>query len=316
MDWLIATPDLCARYEGGEVSFEPGRSGPEIGTDDTEELWTTYFRNIFNPARLKVKAMQSEMPKKYWRNMPETRAIPELIAQARVREQGMCDAAPTQAPAFARAIKERAMPVSTRLAPGSLDALRAEASGCTRCSLHAMATQVVFGEGPRDAELMFVGEQPGDQEDLAGRPFVGPAGQLFDALLQDAGIDRNRVYVTNAVKHFKFAPRGKRRIHSRPDSGEIQACRWWLDAERSLVSPTLIVALGATATEALTGTGKGILKRRGGIEAGPDATPVFVTVHPSYLLRLPSEIDRTEAKNGFVADLQAAFAHLEGLRGT
>ena len=137
--------------------------------------------------------------------------------------------------------------------PGSLEALKAEASACTRCPLHRDATQVVVGEGPRDAPLMVVGEQPGDQEDLAGRTFVGPAGQLFDRLAEDAGLDRDRAFVTNAVKHFKFTPRGKRRIHQRPDAGEVQACRWWLDLERELIRPKLILAMGATAALSLTG---------------------------------------------------------------
>ena len=174
-------------------------------------------------------------------------------------------------------------------APESLAALHDQAAACRRCPLYRNATQVVVGEGPRDARLMFVGEQPGDEEDRAGRPFVGPAGRLFDAIASEAGVDRDRSFVTNAVKHFKFAPRGKRRIHQKPDAGEVEACQWWLDAERRLVRPKLIVALGATAAESLTGTGKGILKRRGRIEATEDGTPVFLTVHPSYLLRLPTE---------------------------
>jgi DNA polymerase len=314
MDWLIVTPELSARFEAGDLTFEPGRPKPDIPDDATEALWSTYFRSIFNPARLKTRAMQAEMPKKYWKNMPETRAIPDLIAQAQSRAQAMRDAVPTQPPAYARALKERPVPQPDAPAPDTLAALRAEAAACTRCSLHANATQVVVGEGPADAELMFVGEQPGDQEDLAGRPFVGPAGQLFDEIAAAAGVDRTRTFVTNAVKHFKFAPRGKRRIHQKPDAGEVQACRWWLEAERKLVEPMLIVALGATAAEALTGTGKGILKRRGGIEATADGTPVFLTVHPSYLLRLPTEDLKAEARLAFRRDLEAAVAHLEELR--
>ena len=314
MDWLIVTPDLSARFEGGKLTFEQGRTRPDIPEDATESLWTTYFRNIFNPARLKVKAMQAEMPKKYWANMPEARAIPDLIASAEARSAAMRGALPSQPPAFARAVKERPMPQADTPAPDSLAALLVAARGCTRCDLYRNATQVVVGEGSTDAELMFVGEQPGDQEDLAGRPFVGPAGQLFDEIVEKAGIDRSKTFVTNAVKHFKFAPRGKRRIHSKPDAGEIEACKWWLEAERKLVQPILIVALGATAAESLTGTGKGILKRRGTIEATFDNVPVFLTVHPSYLLRLPSEDLKAEAREVFRADLVAARAHLEALR--
>ncbi len=296
------------------LSFEPGRPRPDIPDDATEALWTTYFRSIFNPARLKVKAMQAEMPKKYWRNMPEARAIPDLIAGAQARTEAMRHAAPTLPPAYAKAVKDRPMPEADAPPPNSLAALRREAASCTRCPLYENATQVVVGEGPIDAELMFVGEQPGDQEDLAGRPFVGPAGRLFDEIAQAAGVDRSRTFVTNAVKHFKFAPRGKRRIHQKPDAGEVQACRWWLEAERQLVQPKLIVALGATAAEALTGTGKGILKRRGSVEATDDGTPVFLTVHPSYLLRLPDETLKAEARDAFRRDLESVMSHLAELR--
>ena len=314
MDWLIVTPDLSVRFESGNLSFEPGRPRPDIPDDATEALWTTYFRSIFNPARLKVKAMQAEMPKKYWRNMPEARAIPDLIAGAQARTEAMRHAAPTLPPAYAKAVKDRPMPEADAPPPDSLAALRREAASCTRCPLYETATQVVIGEGPIDAELMFVGEQPGDQEDLAGRPFVGPAGRLFDEIAQAAGVDRSRTFVTNAVKHFKFAPRGKRRIHQKPDAGEVQACRWWLEAERQLVQPKLIVALGATAAEALTGTGKGILKRRGSVEATDDGTPVFLTVHPSYLLRLPDETLKVEARDAFRRDLEFVMSHLAELR--
>ncbi len=314
MDWLIVTPDLTARFDDGELSLDPGRPRPDIAQDATEELWTTYFRSIFNPARLKVKAMQAEMPKKYWKNMPEAAAIPELIAGARERAEAMRAAAPTAPSSYARAVKDRTMPQDTPPPPGSLAALHRDAAACTRCALYERATQVVVGEGPLDAELMFVGEQPGDQEDLAGRPFAGPAGQLFDRIAEEAGVDRSRTFVTNAVKHFKFTPRGKRRIHQRPDGSEIQACRWWLDAERKLVKPLLIVGMGATAAESLTGSGKGILKRRGRLEATEDGAPVFLTVHPSYLLRLPSEELKTEARTAFRADLKRALAHLDDLR--
>ena len=180
-------------------------------------------------------------------------------------------------------------------------------------ALHENATQVVFGEGPADADLMFVGEQPGDNEDLAGKPFVGPAGRLFDEIAQRAGVDRSRAYVTNAVKHFKFVPRGKRRIHQKPGAGEVNACRWWLEQERELVQPRLIVAMGATAVHALTGDGKGLLKRRGSVEAarGGANEPVFVTVHPSFLLRLPDEDSRAREEQAFEDDLRAALSWLD-----
>jgi len=185
-----------------------------------------------------------------------------------------------------------------------LDALREAAGGCTACPLYRNATQTVFGEGPLDAAIMFVGEQPGDQEDLAGRPFVGPAGVLFDAALEKAGIDRSAVYVTNAVKHFKFVPRGKRRIHNKPDPGEITACRWWIEHERELLRPPVTVALGATAARSLVGKVVTISKVRGEPLTLADGSECWVTVHPSSILRAPDEASRNEAKRLFLRDLK------------
>ena len=247
--------------------------------------------------------------------MPEARAIPALIAGAGDRARAMREAAPTVPPLRAQRLAERRPTViGTGPEPEGLDGLKDQAAACTRCPLYKDATQVVMGEGPADAELMFVGEQPGDKEDLAGRPFVGPAGQLLDEACKAAGIDRRTVFVTNAVKHFKFTMRGKRRLHQRPGSGEITACKWWLDAERNLIGPRLIVALGATAAESLTGTGKGILSRRGSLEETTDGAPVFLTVHPSYLLRLPDEKLKAAETERFQGDLRAAAGHLEELR--
>ena len=186
----------------------------------------------------------------------------------------------------------------------SLDEVAESASACTRCPLYSDATQVVFGEGPKSASVMFVGEQPGDKEDLAGRPFVGPAGQMFTDCAERVGIDREDYYVTNAVKHFKFVLRGRRRIHQRPAASEVNACNWWLQQELQLVDPKLVVAMGATALHALTGNGAGILKRRGGIERTRDDRPCLVTVHPSYLLRLPDEDLRMAEIEKFEADLR------------
>jgi len=162
----------------------------------------------------------------------------------------------------------------------------------------------VFGEGPLDASIMFVGEQPGDQEDIAGRPFVGPAGQLFDTALEKAGIDRKNVYVTNAVKHFKFVQRGKKRIHSKPRAGEIEACRWWIEHERELIRPPVTVALGATAAHSLFGKAMAIGKNRGAPLQLPDGSECWITVHPSFLLRVPEEDRRREERALFVRDLE------------
>ena len=181
------------------------------------------------------------------------------------------------------------------------DAVRAEAMGCTRCDLYRCGTQTVFGEGPLDARILFVGEQPGDQEDLAGRPFVGPAGQLFDRALADAGVDRAATYVTNAVKHFKFERRGKRRIHQKPDGGEIAACRWWIEQERALIRPPVTVALGATAARSLFGKVVTISALRGRPHEAADGGETWVTVHPSFLLRVRD--DREAEYDRFVEDL-------------
>jgi len=182
--------------------------------------------------------------------------------------------------------------------------LREEAAHCTRCDLYKCATQTVFGEGPLDAAIVFVGEQPGDQEDLAGKPFVGPAGQLFDAALEEAGIDRARTYVTNAVKHFKFVQRGKRRLHSKPNGGEIAACRWWIDHERELIKPPVTVALGATAARSLVGKVVTISGTRGKPLTLADGGECWVTIHPSFLLRIREDADRRTERQRFVQDLK------------
>jgi len=191
----------------------------------------------------------------------------------------------------------------------SWDELREEAARCRRCDLWKPATQTVFGEGPLDARLMLIGEQPGDQEDLAGHPFVGPAGRMLDRALEEAGIDRRRTYLSNAVKHFKFVQRGKRRLHQKPDGGEIAACRWWLDRERALVRPRVTLALGATAARALIGKVVTIGGTRGRPIALEDGSTGWVTIHPSYLLRIDDK-PRAEAEYArFVADLRAAAEH-------
>ncbi|MFL5208454.1 MAG: UdgX family uracil-DNA binding protein [Microvirga sp.] len=202
-----------------------------------------------------------------------------------------------------------ALEAERRIEPGgnlraSWEALLKDARQCTRCDLYKHATQTVFGEGPLDAAIMFVGEQPGDQEDIAGRPFVGPAGQLFDAALEKAGIDRSTVYVTNAVKHFKFVLRGKRRIHNKPDAGEIEACRWWIGHERELIRPPVTVALGATAARSLFERSVTIGRVRGEAQTLPDGSECWVTVHPSYLLRMPDPERKREERALFVRDLK------------
>ncbi|WP_332810851.1 UdgX family uracil-DNA binding protein, partial [Sphingomonas sp.] len=266
--------------------------------DPIEETWKTYYASIFNPARVKVKAMTKEMPKKYWKNMPETALVGELIAGAQAREAEMVGKSAARIGDNARAAWE---------------AVRDEAKGCTRCHLYKLGTQTVFGEGPVDAPLMFVGEQPGDQEDLAGRPFVGPAGQILDRALAEAGIDRARTYVTNAVKHFKFERRGKRRIHQKPDGPEIEACRWWIEQERILIRPPLTVALGATAARSLFGKIVTISGTRGKPHQLYDGGECWVTVHPSFLLRIPEPERKADEYARFVEDLKRVGQRLETL---
>lgn len=187
---------------------------------------------------------------------------------------------------------------------GSISELREAAKGCRRCPLWHDATQTVFGEGPDTAKVIFVGEQPGDQEDLAGKPFVGPAGNVFDAVLDDAGMDRRKVYVTNAVKHFKFEPRGKRRIHSKPNAGEVQACRWWIDREFALIKPELAVALGATAALSLLGKAIPVMKMRGQAVEREDGLRVFITIHPSFILRIQEPADKEAERERFLRDMR------------
>jgi uracil-DNA glycosylase family protein len=211
---------------------------------------------------------------------------------------------------------KHALEAERRIEPGtnlraSWEALLKEARSCTRCDLYKYATQTVFGEGPLDASIIFVGEQPGDQEDLAGRPFVGPAGAIFDQALEKAGIDRGQVYVTNAVKHFKFVLRGRRRIHNKPDVGEIEACRWWIEHERALIRPAVTVALGATAARSLVGKTVTIGQVRGAPLTLADGSECWVTVHPSALLRMPDPERRREARALFVRDLKRIKARAE-----
>ena len=184
--------------------------------------------------------------------------------------------------------------------------LAEEAATCTRCPLYKDATQIVFGEGPSDARIMMVGEQPGDQEDNAGKPFVGPAGRLLDDALVEAGVDRTTVYVTNAVKHFKFEPRGKRRIHKKPDRPEIEACKFWLDRELAVVRPELVVALGATAGQALYGRAVKVLSERGTVSDDERGFRLLLTVHPSMILRVPDAAAKKKAYADFVRDLKKA----------
>lgn len=309
MRWSILTPDGSGVWDGETLRFGPPATRDMApAEDEIEDFWRTYYASTFNPARLKVKTMQGEMAKSYWKNLPEAALIPELIASAQVRVDAMV-ATPATTPnaRFSRAVapdRHAARPDQGET-PHSLADVEKGVQACRRCPLYLDATQGVCGEGPKAARLMIVGEQPGDQEDLAGRPFVGPAGQVLDAALAEAGIDRSDVYLTNAVKHFKHEPRGKRRLHKTPNAGEVQACRWWLDAERRLVRPKVVLALGATAGLAILGRKPAVTKERRTPTPLEDGSTAMLTVHPSYLLRLPDAAAKAEARRAFLDDLIA-----------
>jgi probable DNA metabolism protein len=305
MVWAIVTPYRSAYWDTQTLVFAEGghrNDVPEV--DAVEEDWRTYFSSIFNPARLKVSAMKSEMPVKYWRNLPEAELIAPLVRGARQAEQQMIERAASQPPSrHVKQTEKYAQAAEAQSKITSLADARAAVQGCRRCPLYEHATQAVFGEGPEHAQVMFVGEQPGDQEDLAGQPFIGPAGKVLDAAVEKVGIDRSRVYVTNAVKHFKFEPRGKRRIHNKPDASEIQACKFWLNLEIGFVKPKVIVALGATAAQSLLGRTATISKLRGAPITMDDGTVLFVTNHPSYLLRIPDAERKALEREKFEQDL-------------
>ena len=305
MDWLIATPEGIARFTGDRIAFDPPASRPDLPPDASHGLWQTYFANIFNPARIKTNAMRSEMPMKYWKNLPETHLIPHMLADAPRRVQAMRDAGASDAPQFAAKVTARIRQQPQDRPPETITKAQEQAARCTRCELCHDATQTVWGQGDPDAGLMFVGEAPGDQEDLAGRPFVGPAGQLLRQTMTQAALDPDKAWMTNAVKHFRFTPRGKRRLHQTPDQSHVEHCSWWLGLERRFVAPKLTVALGATAAFALTGDRSPLTPRRGKVQAATDGGPVLVTWHPSLILRLPD--DRAAAARAeLLSDLRHA----------
>lgn len=296
--WSILTPDGSLHWDRTALAVgPPGRRADLPDTDDFEAAWRCYYENIFNPARVNPTAMRSHMARKYWRNLPEAASIPQLVQEAprRAREMIARGAAP--------AIKRdplKAVAAMAHQEPRTLEELNRQIAASE--PLTPGADRAVLGEGMMGADIAFVGEQPGDQEDREGRPFIGPAGQLLDQVLREVGIDRARVYVTNAVKHFKFEPRGERRLHKRPDRGEVKRYRWWLHKELAFVRPRLVVALGSTAVLGLTGEAPALHSVRGTRRLADYAG--YVTVHPSYLLRLPDAAAKREAYDAFRADLE------------
>lgn len=305
MDWAILTPDARAIWREETLGYGPGGTKDEVPDSDiVEDQWRTYYGAIFNPARVKIDAMRAEMPKKYWKNLPEAQDIAPLLAGAEARVERMREAAVSIANPLTDKWRTR-VPDELLLDEDvkTLGDMARAVDRCTRCPLYCNATQGVAGEGPEHARIMLVGEQPGDQEDLQGRPFVGPAGQVLNEALEEAGIDRTRLFLTNAVKHFKFEPRGKRRLHQNPTTGEIDMCRWWLDKERAFVQPDLIVTLGASALRGVTGKSSSIKSMRGAVHELEGRTKLVATIHPSFLLRLPDRERAAEERKAFVADL-------------
>ena len=297
MRWMIATPDGAAHWNGAQVEFIDSPKSSVPREDTTHSLWRTYYRNICNVARVNPSVMQREMPKRYWQLLPEASEIKSLISEGGVKTH--------------RALTTPTTPDDLRIPQAiarSLDRIAPPADSpltCKLCDLWRHATQAVAGEGPTDAGIMLVGEQPGDEEDLKGRPFVGPAGQVLDSILLKAGLNRAELFVTNSVKHFKWEPRGKRRLHKRPDQQEVRACGTWLDREISNVSPRVIVALGATAIRAVIGSGEKIEDARQQVVKHPRGALVVCTYHPSAILR--SEGERKEALlRALEEDLQRA----------
>ncbi|KXV24045.1 UdgX family uracil-DNA binding protein [Gluconobacter japonicus] len=288
MDWLILTPRGSISWNGTTLncSFTPCEK--QALEDDVEQLWQTYYASTFNPARVRTKAMRNEMPRRYWKNLPEAALIPQLVAEAEKRVAEMAAREALPAPKFHQAIQARQSAITIQAhVPGSMTELAQDIRACRACSLQCHATQAVVGDGPETAKVMIVGEQPGDQEDLAGRPFVGPAGQLLMRCLEEAGVAREALYLTNAVKHFRFTVNSRRRIHQTPGVEHISACQPWLKREIALVKPRLIVSLGTTALRAVSGPSDRLKDVRGTLRehAGEGWTHLALT-HPSWILRL------------------------------
>jgi uracil-DNA glycosylase len=291
MRWAILTPDRSVHWDLNKLTFGPGVPAAEAPESDAlEQLWRDYYGSIFNPARVKLKAMKAEMPVRHWATLPEAQIIPALLAKAESRVQDM-----------QRAQKPSAVPWVPHTS--DLKKLHDAVQRCEGCDLFRNASQAVFGEGQRHSRVLMIGEQPGDEEDRQGRPFVGPAGKLLDKALESAEVDRSELYVTNAVKHFKFEPRGKRRIHAKPTGGEVSACRPWLEAEVNSIHPELIVCLGATAARSVLGREARVTMERAELLPHPWAEAVLLTVHPSSLLRMRDEERRKAEWELFVRDL-------------
>lgn len=307
MRWTIMTPEETALWEpGGELTFGPGVPRSSAPRDDElVDLWRAYYASTFNPARLNVPLMRREMPQRFWPALPESAMIAELVQQAPRRTAGMLE----------QAMAKTNVSAADFLPPKhDLKSLAAAAAHCRGCDLFMNATQTVFGQGGAHAQVVFVGEQPGDSEDLAGEPFVGPAGKLLDSVLDEVGIDRKHVYVTNAVKHFKWTPRGKRRMHAKPNAREMSACRPWLEAELEAIEPKMLVCLGATAAQSLLGRTFKLTERRGQPFVSDWADWTMATYHPSAVLRSKQTPGGDEIYEAFRADLRVVAKAIKKLQ--
>jgi len=302
MDWTILTPDESVSWDQRELVYGPGATAADAPSGDAlEELWKTYYASIFNPARVKVAMMKREMPVRYWSTMPETELIEGLLQQAPSRVENMI----AKHEGFAETAANF-MPSNKDAGPLDMESLRQAAACCQACDLHLHATQTVFGVGPTSARIVIVGEQPGDREDIEGKPFVGPAGELLNQLLDQSGIGRGEVYITNAVKHFKYVDRGKQRLHKKPNSREIFACRPWLESELHLIKPEVLICLGATAAQAIFGRDFRITLGRGKFLATEWCPRTVATWHPAAILRAQDSRRRAEMKQQCVEDFHAA----------
>ncbi len=299
MQWTILTPDESVAWdpETKELRFGPGvgreAAPPE---DELESLWRSYYGSIFNPARINTGAMRSEMPVRYWQNLPELTMLPQLLQRAEGRVAEMITTQKQTASAAPFVPQEHTLPV-----------LRASMPGCQGCELYKFAKQVVPGVGGAHARLMLVGEQPGDQEDQQGEPFVGPAGKVLRRALEELEIEAKEVFTTNAVKHFKFVQRGRIRLHQNPRMSEISACRPWLEAELDAVKPKVVLCLGASAAKSLMGSTFTLTRERGIIKSTKYAERVIATFHPSAILRAPDDASREGMYRMMKDDLALAY---------
>jgi DNA polymerase len=296
--WSILTPDQSAHWNGEALQFGPGVSQCDApGEDAVDDVWRTYYAATFNPLRINPEAMQAQLPGRFWKSLPESRLITPLTHDVRA--------------SVSRVAGSRQRMATLPLA-ATLPELEQAAASCTGCDLHLASTQTVFGRGPANARVMLVGEQPGDQEDLAGEPFIGPAGEVLNQALEHAGLQRSQLYVTNAVKHFRFVVEGRHRRHQAPRPSEIMACRPWLEAELRAVQPEIVVCLGRTAAQALIGGHVSVVHQHGNFFTSPLVSRLLLTFHPSSVLRARDRATQDRLFGLLVNDLKKVPCELEG----